>query len=1053
MAVNDFKAKVLRVNQIINSGSTSTSPLLVYGLGSATDASGSFTAAHFAGTGSDVWMFISGTQGGAGSAGSYGAVAFKGDVVVSGVMQLGEQPSAPATPASDKGVIYSVTGNLFFKNDGGAESNLLSSSVAGSNTQVQFNDSGLLGATSGFTFDKASGDVTMSGDLRVNGNEIKSSTGATAITLSGDSVTVAGDLTVNGTTTTINTQNLLVEDQTIVMGYGVAGVNRNGGIILSSGSSDPTNVSPDLVFGRVDVDTWGAGRMKTDNGVVTNMTGMNLTKLRALEVQVAGAVDGLNVQGTELVLSSSSTKGIQLKHGPLPNGIVAFSEHANKYITFNRDSIASPNRAVVSAGTGYDMQLTGSKIIIQGGPPGVPTIEVWTGGTTPNPFLQFISSSSTSSIESRSSNNLRVGSEFQTSISGSQVQIIGLLTGSNARFNQFTGSLTKLAGGGDYLIAGSNISLSTGSLGEVTISSTAGGGTPAGSNTQVQYNNDGVFGAKSTFVFATGSDRLSVTHVSASTLTASFISPGSPLVIRPQGDAVTAGSDVFFFVSGSATDLSVFHGAVTTSGSLRIKDGGANVAVILQPNGQISGSAALLAGGNITAGGSVAFGNGTLVTTSSIATIANVTATTVNFAGAATTLTMGATSGTGSIRNASVTLPNATLINLSSTSAVTIGHVGASGQNLTISSSNGNVLVEGTIFSVNNVSVPGILEVTGSATGSIARFQQLSGSLTKLQDGTTNYLEAGSGISITTGSNGQVTITGGAGANFVTSSDLPAASPFTVTIPTQCNFIGIEICGGGGGGGAGGKHVNGNGSCGGGGGSGGNYSSIVFDASTIRSISSTLTVTLGAGGNGAGANSGAATATGGNGNNGIASTVAAGATTILFAPGGAGGTGGGQTTGNGGKSTSWKDVGGDGANGSITAKPSAPLAAGFGGGGGGGGGLSASVTPVERDGGNGGLGGDVRIDNLSRAGAGGTAAGIRNGANATASATFKPTGGGGGGGGAARNGTLSSGPAGNGGAGVQGGGGGGGGGNVDTAGNDGGAGGKGGDGWCIIRFF
>ena len=82
----DFRTRSLRVNQIINSGSTSTSPLLIYGLGSATDTAGGYTAAHFAGAGSDVWMFISGAVGSLGSAGSRGAVAFKGDVVVSGAL-------------------------------------------------------------------------------------------------------------------------------------------------------------------------------------------------------------------------------------------------------------------------------------------------------------------------------------------------------------------------------------------------------------------------------------------------------------------------------------------------------------------------------------------------------------------------------------------------------------------------------------------------------------------------------------------------------------------------------------------------------------------------------------------------------------------------------------------------------------------------------------------------------------------------------------------------------------------------------------------------------
>jgi hypothetical protein len=53
-----------------------------------------------------------------------------------------------------------------------------------------------IGAATGVTTIGA--DLTVAGDLRINGNEIKSSTGATAITLSGDNATVLGDLTVDG---------------------------------------------------------------------------------------------------------------------------------------------------------------------------------------------------------------------------------------------------------------------------------------------------------------------------------------------------------------------------------------------------------------------------------------------------------------------------------------------------------------------------------------------------------------------------------------------------------------------------------------------------------------------------------------------------------------------------------------------------------------------------------------------------------------------------------------------------------------------------------------
>ena len=51
-------------------------------------------------------------------------------------------------------------------------------------------------------------------------------------------------------------------------------------------------------------------------------------------------------------------------------------------------------------------------------------------------------------------------------------------------------------------------------------------------------------------------------------------------------------------------------------------------------------------------------------------------------------------------------------ITLDKSSAQTITHTGASG-NLTISSTNGSVLVEGSTFDGNNVTIPGNLTVNG----------------------------------------------------------------------------------------------------------------------------------------------------------------------------------------------------------------------------------------------------------------------------------------------------------------------------------------------------
>lgn len=61
-------------------------------------------------------------------------------------------------------------------------------------------------------------DVTVAGDLQITGNDIKSSTGATAISLSGADVTVAGNLTVNGSSTIINSTTLSVDDALLKLG-------------------------------------------------------------------------------------------------------------------------------------------------------------------------------------------------------------------------------------------------------------------------------------------------------------------------------------------------------------------------------------------------------------------------------------------------------------------------------------------------------------------------------------------------------------------------------------------------------------------------------------------------------------------------------------------------------------------------------------------------------------------------------------------------------------------------------------------------------------------
>ena len=171
MPTKDFKARQIRTNQVINSGSSLTSPLLIYGLGSATNDSGGFTAANFV-TGSNTWFYISGAIGSALPGGtSYGTVTFGGDVQISGTL---------------------YGGNI----SGGG-------SPGGSNTQIQFNDAGSFGGESALTWQKAPNTLTLTGSLLTTGiAEFAGGYGNSGVTITAaGNISTDGSLTVDGHST------------------------------------------------------------------------------------------------------------------------------------------------------------------------------------------------------------------------------------------------------------------------------------------------------------------------------------------------------------------------------------------------------------------------------------------------------------------------------------------------------------------------------------------------------------------------------------------------------------------------------------------------------------------------------------------------------------------------------------------------------------------------------------------------------------------------------------------------------------------------------------
>lgn len=165
-------------------------------------------------------------------------------------------------------------------------SSTASGTPGGSTTQVQFNDGGVFGGSSGLVYDKNTQTLSV------------------------------GNLVVTGSTTTVTSSNLVISDRVIYFGSGAIGSNTNGGIALASGS---TVANQSLVWGRVANDTWGAGRQDVIAGTSVDLTSMTLVGVRANKFEIGGSSayvsssDGLSVSingGTQVTGTLTTTLAV-----------------------------------------------------------------------------------------------------------------------------------------------------------------------------------------------------------------------------------------------------------------------------------------------------------------------------------------------------------------------------------------------------------------------------------------------------------------------------------------------------------------------------------------------------------------------------------------------------------------------------------------------------------------------------------------------------------------------------------------------------------------------
>ena len=158
------------------------------------------------------------------------------------------------------------------------------------------------------------------------------------------------------------------------------------------------------------------------------------------------------------------------------------------------------------------------------------------------------------------------------------------------------------------------------------------------------------------------------------------------------------------FALAYTTDAGSTYGAIDISGYADLHignltvDGLANISAI-ELNGDISAI-------NLTLSGDLAVNGGDITTTSSTFNLLNANVTTLNFAGATTSLSLGADSGVVSLNNANVWMPNATSIDGAET-AVNIFTQNATTANLLTSASSLTLGATTGTLTVNNPTIVG----------------------------------------------------------------------------------------------------------------------------------------------------------------------------------------------------------------------------------------------------------------------------------------------------------------------------------------------------------
>ena len=341
-------------------------------------------------------------------------------------------------------------------------------SVGGSNTQVQFNDAGAFGGNTGFTFNKTTGLFNIAGNISggnlVTGGQVVASGNVS----SGTGLTTGGFLSVDGTadlhdTTVTGYANITGTANTVGGGatVGVRSILAIDSAFGSNSSADPA--SAQAVRGRV--------------------TGNNLTKTRNYVAGVTGQYLVTGTNASEFI--NTGLLGVVGDQTTTANAaVVAYLDGDGGLTTAGSAYGVSMKNSTPGSGFDYGLDLQ--------------FIDLNVAGTT-TPFKQAdIRFNNGVELVANTANNISINADVTVgNITATNLGNIATinLTGSNSNVLYGNGVFAAVAGGGN--------------------------GTPGGSNTQIQFNDNGNFGANSGFTFDNTAGDISIpgTIISGNTIT------------------------------------------------------------------------------------------------------------------------------------------------------------------------------------------------------------------------------------------------------------------------------------------------------------------------------------------------------------------------------------------------------------------------------------------------------------------------------------------------------------------------------------------------------